>query len=98
MGEDTHHSSLLRGYVTVVDDVELVEVFDPYWNIEVCVQCGGGGSVPSGVEHYGQHEMVGCDACYGIGYTNERIQEILDEYFGMQNELSAIAQDNSGNR
>ena len=79
---DTHHSSLLRPPENRVADQD--ESFNPYWNIEVCPQCGGNGSVPSGVEYMGQHEMVGCDICDGIGYTNERIQEILDEYYHLE--------------
>jgi hypothetical protein len=80
--EDTHHSSLTRNPNPGKFPVRLAEEedrYDPYWNIEVCSQCGGGGSTPSGVEYMGSVEMIGCDECYGIGYTNERIHEVLDQ-------------------
>ena len=80
MSEDNHHSSLLRDSVVAV--AEQGQAFDPYWNIEVCHQCGGSGSEPSGVEYMGIGEMVGCESCCGIGYTNERIQELLNELYG----------------
>ena len=74
--EDLHYSSLLRGVGLRTEEVE--EKHDPYWNIEVCTQCGGDGNVPSGVEYMGMREMVGCDGCYGIGYLNEEIQRLID--------------------
>jgi DnaJ-class molecular chaperone len=77
---DNHHSSLLRTFGapdTRCSSPE--EEFDPYWNIEVCTQCGGSGQEPSGVEYMGISEMLGCEACYGIGYTNERIREVLEQ-------------------
>jgi hypothetical protein len=79
--EDTHHSSLTRnpnpGKFPVRPSEE-DDRFDPYWNIEVCTQCGGSGQEPSGVEYMGISEMVGCESCYGIGYTNEEIQRLID--------------------
>lgn len=79
---DSHHSSLLRPPEKPV--AEESEVFNPYWNIEVCPQCGGNGSVPSGVTFMDISEMIGCDICDAIGYTNERIREILDEYYHLE--------------
>ena len=77
MIEDNHHSSLIRTFGSPEAR------YDPYWNIEVCETCGGDGSVPSGVEYMGQQEMLGCDACSGIGYINPRILEILEQLDSM---------------
>ena len=49
-----------------------------------CTQCGGDGSIPSGVEHMGQHEMVGCDWCCGTGWA--------DIYLGAERLRAEIAE------
>ena len=36
----------------------------------VCTSCHGSGTKWSGVEYYGQHEMVGCDECWGTGFDD----------------------------
>ncbi len=36
----------------------------------VCTSCHGSGTQWSGVEYYGQHEMVGCDECWGTGFDD----------------------------
>jgi hypothetical protein len=36
----------------------------------ICPDCGGSGSAPTGVEHYGQHEMGGCETCAATGIFN----------------------------
>lgn len=36
----------------------------------VCTACGGSGQQWSGVEYMGQHEIVGCDECWGTGFDD----------------------------
>ena len=36
----------------------------------VCTACGGDGQQWSGVEYFGQHEIVGCDECWGTGFDD----------------------------
>ena len=51
-----------------------------------CPRCGGSGAEESGVEYYGQHEMVGCESCCGTGFD--------DIYLGVDRLRTEISESN----
>jgi hypothetical protein len=57
-----------------------------------CTNCEGTGAERSGVEYYGQHEMVGCDWCSGTGFEDiylgvDRLRTEISELRAKENEL-----------
>jgi DnaJ-class molecular chaperone len=66
-GVATHNETCpnrTAGYVA--RDVEVMPVAEHQAAL-ACDECRGGGMVPSGIEHFGAVEMMGCEDCQGTG-------------------------------